>query len=256
MSILKELNNGVLTLTFNRPDVLNSINRETALSLQEALDEASNNKEVRAVLITGSGRGFCAGQDLAEATDPSAKIDTFVREHYNPIVLKIRSIEKPVIAAVNGVAAGAGANLAFCCDLVFAGKSSSFIQSFVNIGLIPDSGGTFFLPRIIGMQKATALMFTGEKISSEEAERLGLIYKVVDDTELLNEAFKLAARLAQMPTAGIGYTKRLLNASYNNDLKEQLDMEEEMQLKAGNSYDYSEGVRAFLEKRKPVFKGE
>ena len=256
MSILKELNNGVLTLTFNRPDVLNSINRETALSLQEALDEASNNKEVRAVLITGSGRGFCAGQDLAEATDPSAKIDTFVREHYNPIVLKLRSLEKPVIAAVNGVAAGAGANLAFCCDLVFAGKSSSFIQSFVNIGLIPDSGGTFFLPRIIGMQKATALMFTGEKISSEEAERLGLIYKVVDDTELLNEAFKLAARLAQMPTAGIGYTKRLLNASYKHDLKEQLDMEEEMQLKAGNSYDYSEGVRAFLEKRKPVFKGE
>jgi 2-(1,2-epoxy-1,2-dihydrophenyl)acetyl-CoA isomerase len=256
MSLKTELLNGVLTITLNRPDVLNSINRETALALQKTLDEAASNKEVRALLLTGEGRGFCAGQDLAEATDPSAKIDTFVREHYNPIVLKLRQLEKPVIAAVNGVAAGAGANLAFCCDIVFAGKSSTFIQSFVNIGLIPDSGGTFFLPRIIGMQKATALMFTGEKISSEEAERLGLIYKVVEDADLLAEAGKLAGKLAQMPTAGIGYTKRLLNASYTNDLKQQLDMEEEMQLLAGSSYDYAEGVRAFLEKRRPVFKGE
>jgi 2-(1,2-epoxy-1,2-dihydrophenyl)acetyl-CoA isomerase len=256
MSLKTELLNGVLTITLNRPDVLNSINRETALALQKTLDEAASNKEVRALLLTGEGRGFCAGQDLAEATDPSAKIDTFVREHYNPIVLKLRQLEKPVIAAVNGVAAGAGANLAFCCDIVFAGKSSTFIQSFVNIGLIPDSGGTFFLPRIIGMQKATALMFTGEKISSEEAERLGLIYKVVEDADLLVEAGKLAGKLAQMPTAGIGYTKRLLNASSTNNLKQQLDMEEEMQLLAGSSHDYAEGVRAFLEKRRPVFKGE
>lgn len=256
MSLKTELLNGVLTITLNRPDVLNSINRETALALQKTLDEAASNKEIRALLLTGEGRGFCAGQDLAEATDPNAKIDTFVREHYNPIVLKLRQLEKPVIAAVNGVAAGAGANLAFCCDLVFAGKSSTFIQSFVNIGLIPDSGGTFFLPRIIGLQKATALMFTGEKISSEEAERLGLIYKVVEDADLLTEAGKLAGKLAQMPTAGIGYTKRLLNASSTNNLKQQLDMEEEMQLLAGNTHDYAEGVRAFLEKRRPVFKGE
>jgi 2-(1,2-epoxy-1,2-dihydrophenyl)acetyl-CoA isomerase len=256
MSLKTELSNGVLTITLNRPDVLNSINRETALALQKTLDEAAFNKEVRALLLTGEGRGFCAGQDLAEATDPNAKIDTFVREHYNPIVLKLRQLEKPVIAAVNGVAAGAGANLAFCCDLVFAGKSSTFIQSFVNIGLIPDSGGTFFLPRIIGLQKATALMFTGEKISSEEAERLGLVYKVVEDADLLTEAGKLAEKLAQMPTAGIGYTKRLLNASSNNTLKQQLDMEEEMQLMAGSTHDYAEGVRAFLEKRRPVFKGE
>ena len=256
MSLKTELSNGVLTITLNRPDVLNSINRETALALQKTLDEAASNKEVRALLLTGEGRGFCAGQDLAEATDPNAKIDTFVREHYNPIVLKLRQLEKPVIAAVNGVAAGAGANLAFCCDLVFAGKSSTFIQSFVNIGLIPDSGGTFFLSRIIGLQKATALMFTGEKISSEEAERLGLVYKVVEDADLLTEAGKLAAKLAQMPTAGIGYTKRLLNASSTNTLEQQLDMEEEMQLMAGSTHDYAEGVRAFLEKRRPVFKGE
>lgn len=256
MALKTELSNGVLTLTLNRPEVLNSINKETALALQKSLDEAAVDHQIRAILLTGEGRGFCAGQDLAEATDPQAKIDTFVREHYNPVVQKIRQLEKPVIAAVNGVAAGAGANFAFCCDIVFASKSSTFIQSFVNIGLIPDSGGTYFLPRIIGLQKATALMFTGEKIHAEEAERLGLIYKVCDDLDLMQEAGKLALKLAQMPTAGIGYTKRLLNASASNNLKQQLDMEEEMQLLAGNTYDYAEGVRAFLEKRKPVFKGE
>ncbi len=256
MALKTEQINGVLKITLNRPDVLNSINRETAFALQAALDQAASDKTIRAVYLTGEGRGFCAGQDLAEATHPSAKIEVFVREHYNPIILKIRALEKPVIAAVNGVAAGAGANLAFCCDIVFAARSATFIQSFVNIGLIPDSGGTFFLPRIIGIQKATALMFTGEKVPSEEAERLGLIYKVSDDDKLEEEAFKLAAKLAQMPTAGIGYTKRLLNASFTNNLSQQLDMEEQMQLLAGNTADNAEGIRAFLEKRKPVFKGE
>ena len=256
MSLKTETIDGVLKITLNRPDVLNSINRETALAFQEILDHAATNKEIRAVLLTGEGRGFCAGQDLAEATDPSAKIDTFVREHYNPIVLKIRALEKPVVAAVNGVAAGAGANLAFCCDIVLAAHSAVFIQSFVNIGLIPDSGGTYFLPRIIGMQKAAALMFTGEKIMAEEAEKLGLIYKVVEEDKLAEEAWKLVSKLAKMPTAGIGYTKRLLNETFNNNLSQQLEMEEAMQLKAGNTVDYAEGVRAFLEKRKPAFKGE
>lgn len=256
MAIQVEKNGGVLKLSFNRPDVLNSINRETALGLQSALDQAAKDPEIRCVLLTGNGRGFCAGQDLAEATNPTARIDTFVREHYNPIVVKIRELPKPVIAAVNGVAAGAGANLAFACDIVLSAKSATFIQSFVNIGLIPDSGGTWFLPRIIGYQKAAALMFTGDKLLADEAERLGLVYKVLEDASLTEEAEKLALKLSLMPTAGIGFTKHLLNLSATQNLNAQLESEEAFQLKAGNTHDYKEGVAAFLQKRKPSFKGE
>ena len=257
MNIKSELSNGVLTLTMNRPDLLNSFNREMALDLQKELENASSNSEVRAIVITGEGRAFCAGQDLQEAiSDEGPAIETIVKEHYNPIILKIREIEKPIIAKVNGVAAGAGANIALACDVVIATEKASFIQAFSQIGLIPDSGGTYFLPKLIGQAKATALMFTAEKISAEEAEKLGMIYKFVDHESLDEEVNKFAGKIAQMPTKALGLTKELVNASWNNSLKDQLNMEMDKQAEAGNSYDYKEGVNAFLEKRKPEFKGE
>jgi 2-(1,2-epoxy-1,2-dihydrophenyl)acetyl-CoA isomerase len=227
------------------------------MQLQKELDECEMNDEVRAIVLTGEGKAFCAGQDLSEAVDPEGpELRTIVKEHYNPIILRIRSIEKPVIAAVNGVAAGAGANIALACDLTIAKKSASFIQAFSKIGLIPDSGGTFFLPRIIGFQKALGLMMTGDKLSADQAEQMNLIYKVVED-DTFEEAYKtLAETLAAMPTRGLGLTKKAVNASWTNDLSSQLDLEEELQTEAGATYDFSEGVNAFLEKRKPEFKGK
>ncbi len=257
MEIIKSIVNGVCTLKLNRPEVFNSFNRNMAMQLQKELDECEMNDEVRAIVLTGEGKAFCAGQDLSEAVDPEGpELRTIVKEHYNPIILRIRSIEKPVIAAVNGVAAGAGANIALACDLTIAKKSASFIQAFSKIGLIPDSGGTFFLPRIIGFQKALGLMMTGDKLSSDQAEQMNLIYKVVED-EAFEEAYKtLSETLAAMPTRGLGLTKKAVNASWTNDLSSQLDLEEELQTEAGATYDFSEGVNAFLEKRKPEFKGK
>jgi 2-(1,2-epoxy-1,2-dihydrophenyl)acetyl-CoA isomerase len=256
-SILFEVKAGVAFIVLNRPDVLNSFNREMALSLQKRLDDCAEDKSVRAILITGEGRAFCAGQDLAEAIAADGPtLQNIVKEHYNPIIEKIRSIEKPVVCSVNGVAAGAGANIALSCDIVIAGESAAFIQAFSKIGLIPDSGGTFFLPRLIGFQKASALMMLGDKIKAEEAERMGMIYKVVPDAALAEEASKIANQLALMPTRGIGLTKRALNVSMNNPLTIQLQIEEDLQTQAGKTYDYNEGVNAFLEKRKPEFKGE
>lgn len=255
--IKSELLGAVLKITLNRPDKFNSFNRGMALELQAALDHAATNKDVRAVYLTGEGKAFCAGQDLAEAIDPSGPgIKNIVTDHYNPIILKIRELEKPVVCAVNGVAAGAGANIALACDVVIAGASVSFIQAFSKIGLIPDSGGTFFLPRLVGFGKAAALMMLGDKVSAADAERMGMIYKVMDDANLQNDALAVAATLADMPTLAIGLTKRLLNQSANNDLRKQLDAEGTEQVTAASSYDYKEGVNAFLEKRKPVFKGE
>lgn len=254
-TILYELKNSVATIKLNRPDKLNSFNREMALALQEKLDLAKD-KSVRAVLLIGEGRAFCAGQDLAEVTGGDLDLGKIVREHYNPIIKAIRELEKPVIIAVNGVAAGAGANLAFAGDITFAAKSAKFIQSFSNIGLIPDSGGTYTLPRLIGMQRASALMMLGDKVSAEEAENLGLIYKAIDDENLLETANSTAEKLATMPTKGYAYTKKLLNESSVNSLEEQLELEEKYQALAGNTFDYNEGVSAFLEKRKPNFKGE
>jgi 2-(1,2-epoxy-1,2-dihydrophenyl)acetyl-CoA isomerase len=256
MSILFETSSGVATIRLNRPDVLNSFNREMALALQAALDECAIRDDIRAVLITGEGRAFCAGQDLAEAiaTD-GPELQAIVREHYNPIILKIRNLMKPVVCAVNGVAAGAGANIALSCDIVFAGASASFIQAFSAIGLIPDSGGTFFLPRLIGFQRATALMMLGDKIQAEQAALMGMIYKVCPDDQLSEVAGACAAGLANAPTKGLGYTKQALNNSMTNGLIEQLDLEEKLQTLAGNTHDYNEGVNAFLEKRKPGFKG-
>jgi 2-(1,2-epoxy-1,2-dihydrophenyl)acetyl-CoA isomerase len=256
MELIVSLQNGVCTLTFNRPAVFNSFNREMALQLQRALDDAEKNDEVRAIVVTGEGKAFCAGQDLAEATDPEGpELQTIVRDHYNPIIERIRNIEKPVIAAVNGVAAGAGANIALACDIAIAKKSASFIQAFSKIGLIPDSGGTFFLPRIVGLQKAMALMMTGDKVTADQAEAMNMIYKALDDEVFDDEVKNFAKTIAAMPTRGLGLTKRAINQSFSNTLTEQLKLEENLQTEAGMTHDFREGVNAFLEKRKPFFKG-
>ena len=247
----------VCIIKLNRPKVFNSFNKEMAFELQEILDNCEKNSAVRSILLTGEGKAFCAGQDLQELTAPDGpKLSDIVREHYNPIIKRIRSIEKPIVCAVNGVAAGAGANIALACDITIAGESVAFIQAFSKIGLIPDSGGTFFLPRSIGMQKATALMMLADKVMAADAEKMGMIYKVCADESLMEETLKVAKKLAALPTIGLGLTKRALNKSITNDLTAQLALEDELQTAAGKTYDYNEGVAAFLEKRKPKFKGE
>ena len=247
----------ICIIKLNRPEVFNSFNKEMAFELQEILDNCEKNSSVRSILLTGEGKAFCAGQDLQELTAPDGpKLSDIVREHYNPIIKRIRSIEKPIVCAVNGVAAGAGANIALACDITIAGESVAFIQAFSKIGLIPDSGGTFFLPRSIGMQKATALMMLADKVMAADAEKMGMIYKVCADESLVEETLKVAKKLAALPTIGLGLTKRALNKSITNDLTAQLALEDELQTAAGKTYDYNEGVAAFLEKRKPKFKGE
>jgi len=255
--ILTDTRGAVCRIRLHRPEKFNSFNRPMALALQAALEAASADPAVRCVYLTGEGKAFCAGQDLTEATDPAGPgIETIVHEHYNPIIRRIRTMEKPVVCGVNGVAAGAGANLALCCDVVVAAAGASFIQAFSKIGLIPDSGGTWFLPRIAGFQRASAWMMLGDKVPAEEARAAGLVYKVVDDAALQDEAQRVAAVLAAMPTRGLALTKRLLNASFAHTLDQQLDLEGRLQVEAAKTHDYNEGVSAFLEKRKPVFKGE
>lgn len=256
-TVLLHKEHGVGYITLNRPDKYNSFNREMAMELQEALDDCAGDDEVRCIYLTGAGKGFCSGQDLSEAINPSPEdFERLVSEHYNATILRIRNVEKPVIAAVNGVAAGAGANIALACDIVLAAESASFIQAFSKIGLIPDSGGTYFLPRLVGMQRAAALMMTGEKVAAADAVAMGMIYKSFVDDVFETEAKKMATMLAQMPTRGIGLTKRLLNSTYNHSIEGQLDMEMRTQVIAGSTHDFKEGVQAFLEKRKPVFKGK
>jgi 2-(1,2-epoxy-1,2-dihydrophenyl)acetyl-CoA isomerase len=256
-SIVFELKNGVGFITLNRPEKYNAFNREMSLSLQNTLDHCDSNSSVRCVFISGAGKAFSAGQDLSEIVDPSGTdIQKIVSEHYNPIISKIRNLNKPVVAAVNGVAAGAGANIALCCDVVIAAQSASFMQAFSKIGLIPDSSGTFFLPRLIGMQKASAFMMLADKIPAEEAERIGMIYKVFPDTAFKEEAEKIASTLVDMPTRGLAYTKQALNKSLEQTLELQLRTEDELQQKAALTKDFTEGVSAFLEKRKPNFTGE
>jgi len=248
----------VATITLNRPDVLNSFNRPMAQELQRALREAGTDSGVRAVLITAVGRGFCAGQDLGEAMGGnlnSIDLGDIVHASYTPIVRAIRELEKPVVCAVNGVAAGAGANLALACDIVYAAEEAAFVQSFSKIGLVPDTGGSFFLPRLVGPARATALMFLAEKMTAKKALEWGMIYDVVPGTVLLDTATAMARHLASMPTRGLALTKRLINASLSNDLQAQLALEEEMQRQAGRTADYVEGVRAFLDKRKPTYAG-
>jgi len=256
-SIILKIENKVAFITLDRPDVFNSFNREMALLLQDTLDNCETNDEVRTIVLTGNGKAFCAGQDLKEVTSPELNpgFKKILEEHYNPIIKRIRSIEKPIIAAVNGVAAGAGANIALACDVVVANEKASFIQAFSLIGLIPDSAGTFFLPRLIGFQKASALAMLGDKISAEEAERLGMIYKYVSSEEFEETINSLALKLANMPTKALGLIKKSLNQSLTNNLDEQLALESKYQIEAASSNDYAEGVAAFIEKRQPNFNG-
>ncbi|HWB24215.1 MAG TPA: enoyl-CoA hydratase-related protein [Chitinophagaceae bacterium] len=256
-SIIFNIQNNTAFITFNRPEKLNAFNREMALLLQSRLDECASLHEVRCVYITGAGKAFSAGQDLEEVADPQGPgLEKALLEQYNPIVTRIRNLPKPVVAAVNGVAAGAAANIALCCDVVVASQAASFIQAFSKIGLIPDSGGTYTLPRLIGWQKASALMMLGDKVPAAEAERLGMVYKVFSAETFDEEAKAVASTLATMPTKGLAFTKHALNYSATNNLEAQLLLEDELQQKAGATHDYKEGVQAFLGKRKPNFKGE
>ncbi|HKK12135.1 MAG TPA: enoyl-CoA hydratase-related protein [Flavobacteriaceae bacterium] len=256
-SIELKIENNIAQITLNRPEVFNSFNREMALKLQETLDACEKNMDVRAIVLTGNGKAFCAGQDLKEVTsnelNPGFK--KILEEHYNPIIARIRNIEKPIIAAVNGVAAGAGANMALACDIVVASEKASFIQAFSLIGLIPDSGGTFFLPRLVGFQKASALAMLGDKVSATEAEQIGMIYKVIPEENFGGEVLELALKLATMPTKALGLIKKSFNQSLTNDLNAQLALESKYQIEAAQTDDYAEGVKAFIEKRKPNFKG-
>ena len=256
-SILFEKIGNLAKITLNRPNVFNSINQEMAFAFQDRLKECGEDDTIRAVYLIGEGKAVCAGQELQEIiAEDGPSLPNIVEKHYNPIIELIRNLEKPILGAVNGVAAGAGANIALACDIVVAKESSSFIQAFSKIGLIPDSGGTYFLPRMIGFQKAAALMMLGDKIMASEADALGMIYKYFPDTSFEEESWKIAEKLAKMPTKGLALTKKALNYSLVNDLTKQLAMEGEFQSMAGMTKDYQEGVQAFLEKRKPNFTGE
>jgi len=255
--IVFETEEGVGCIRLNRPDKYNAFNREMSLMLQAALDKCASQKNIRAVYITGNGKAFCAGQDLAELSSPDMPgFDRLLADYYNPIVTSIRNIEKPVLCAVNGIAAGAGANIALCCDIVVASTSASFIQAFSKIGLIPDSGGTFFLPRLIGWQKALAISMLGDKITAGEAEKMGMVYKLFPDEAFHENAFILARTLASMATRGLALTKKAFNFSLSNTLPAQLKVEDQLQQEAASTQDYREGVAAFLEKRQASFKGE
>ncbi|MCO8165134.1 2-(1,2-epoxy-1,2-dihydrophenyl)acetyl-CoA isomerase PaaG [Pseudomonas sp. 21LCFQ010] len=257
--ILFSIEDGVAFLSLNRPEQLNSFNTAMHLQVREALKQVRQSSTARVLLLTGEGRGFCAGQDLSDRNvapgsampDLGESIDTF----YNPLIRSLRDLPLPVICAVNGVAAGAGANIPLACDLVLAARSASFIQAFCKIGLVPDSGGSWHLPRLVGMARAKALALLGNKLSAEQAEQWGLIYQVHDDADLRDEALKLARHLATQPTYGLALIKRALNASAHNSLDAQLELERDLQRLAGRSEDYREGVSAFINKRTATFKG-
>jgi len=256
-SIIFEVKDQIGFITLNRPDKLNAFNREMALLFQQRLDECQNDKNIRCVYITGAGKSFCAGQDLSEVVETDGQVvNKMLREQYNPIVWKIRMMEKPVVGAINGVAAGAGANMALACDVVIATKSSYFTQAFSKIGLVPDSGGTFILPRFIGWQRASALMMLADKISAEEAEHMGMLYKTYDDEIFPEAGLKIAEKLSNMPTKSLALIKHALNFSVSNTFEQQLKIEDMFQQKAVETHDYKEGVKAFLEKRVPEYTGE
>lgn len=254
-----EVRNGVQVVTLNRPEVLNSFHLPMARELQDALGVAAADDHIRAVLLTGEGRGFCAGQDLAAISidgDSRTDIGETVRAQYNPVIRALRRLAKPVVCAVNGVAAGAGANIAFACDIVLASTEASFIQSFSKIGLIPDSGGTFFLPRLVGVARATGLALLGGRLSAGEAKEWGLIWETCEPGALLSCAMEMATSLASQPTRGFGLTKQAFNEALMNDLDTQLDLEADLQADAGRTADFAEGVAAFRARRPPVFRGQ
>jgi 2-(1,2-epoxy-1,2-dihydrophenyl)acetyl-CoA isomerase len=254
------VDSGVAVLKLNRPDALNSFTVEMHGEVREVLASAAEDKAVRAVLITGNGRGFCAGQDLNDrAVSPGESMPDLgdsVENYYNPLIRRITTMEKPVICAVNGVAAGAGANIALACDIVIAGRSASFIESFAKLGLIPDSGGTWHLPRLVGMARAKGLAMLGPKVPAEQALEWGMIWQVVDDEALMETALGLAQQMATQPTRGFAFTKQAFAASAANSLDQQLDLERDLMRAAGRTHDYQEGVKAFLEKRQPEYRGE
>jgi 2-(1,2-epoxy-1,2-dihydrophenyl)acetyl-CoA isomerase len=253
--LLRTVDDGVLTLTLNRPEVLNAITPALLDEVTDALAEAASGHTVRAVIITGAGRGFCSGQDLRAATDGGGlDVGAVLRDHYSPAIRAIRSMDQPVIAAVNGVAAGAGFSLALACDIRIAAESATFVSAFVRIGLIPDLASTYFLPRLIGPARAAELMMLGETVDSARALELGIVNRVVPDAGLATAASELAARLARGPRS-IGLTKRALEASHENDLEAQLAVEERLQTEATTTNDFAEGVGAFLEKRRATFTG-
>jgi 2-(1,2-epoxy-1,2-dihydrophenyl)acetyl-CoA isomerase len=255
--IIFEIKENIGCIIFNRPTVFNAFNRAMALQMQDALQQCAINKHIRCVYITGNGKAFCTGQDIGELTGPNAiEVSTILAEHFNPIVLAMRNLPKPIVAAVNGVAAGAGANIALCADVVVATAEASFIQAFSKIGLLPDSGGTFTLPRLIGFQKASALMMLADKISATEAVQMGMLYKVFTPENFAAESFAIATTLANMPTKGLALTKQALNLSLTNSFEQQLQVEDALQRQAAATIDYQEGITAFIEKRKPHFKGE
>ena len=246
----------VATITLNRPKAYNAFHREMALEVQAQLDACAADPEVRVIVLTGNGKAFSAGQDIQELTGPTPPaMTTILREHYNPIVTRIAEMKQIVIAAVNGVAAGAGGNIALACDLTVATESAVFVQAFSKIGLIPDSGGTFYLPRIVGRQRALGLMLTSDKITAREADELGMLYRVLPDAEFAEGVQKLAAKLAALPPVGLALTKEAVRRSWSNDLDQQLALEDELQVRAGSTEDYQEAIRAFVEKRRPVVKG-
>ena len=256
--IVTTSDNGIGTIKLNRPQAYNSVNKPLALAFQQSLDQLATDTAVRVIVITGEGKAFCAGQDLTEVTSPELNpgFRSILEEHYAPIITRLREIPKPIVAAVNGVAAGAGANIALACDIVVAKETAGFIQAFSAIGLIPDSGGTYFLPRLIGFQKALAIAMLGDKITAPEAERIGMIYKYFPDSEFDEKVQALTSRLAIMPTKGLALTKQAFNSALSGSLEDQLIIENKLQLAASETEDYHEGVDAFLNKRKPEFKGK
>ena len=256
--ILTSLENSILTITLNRPEKFNSFTEPMALAFQKALSDAEPN-EIRSVLINANGKAFCAGQDLPEvlerARDDNYELADTVRTIYNPVIQAIRKLNKPVVCAVQGTAAGAGANIAFACDIILASKEALFVQAFSKIGLIPDSGGTFFLPRLVGIARTNAMYMLDEKITADKAVEIGLIYKTVPHEELSDEAKSIVRKLATMPTKGFGLFKKAINKTFENDLEQQLSLEAALQSEAGKTEDYKEGVEAFMEKRKPNYRG-